>query len=97
MLYEVITEMNISRPTFARLIEGARKKLVEFLITGKKLSISGGNVHFKNNVYKCLDCEQMFVKSINDIVSVCPSCNSHNVASLAGGFGHGKCCIENIS
>jgi len=91
---EAANEMNISRPTFTRLIEIARKKLVEFIITGNKLKIKGGNIHFSNNVFKCFDCEQMFVLDIRTTVTKCPSCNSTSIKNLAGGYGHGKCCVE---
>lgn len=91
---EASVEMNISRPTFTRLIDIARRKLIEFVITGKKLKIEGGNIHFKNNVFKCFDCEQMFVYNIGVTVSECPSCNSTDIKNLAGGYGHGKCCTE---
>lgn len=92
---EAALEMNISRPTFTRVIEKARKKITEFIITGKKLTITGGNVHFRKNVFKCLDCEQMFVIDMKNTVSECPSCKSTNITNLAGGFGHGRCCVDN--
>jgi len=91
---EAALEMNISRPTFTRLIEKARKKITEFIVTGKKLKITGGKIHFRNNVFKCFDCEQMFVIDIKNTVSECPSCKSTNIANLAGGFGHGRCCVD---
>ena len=36
--------MNISRPTFSRLVEKARVKIAGFLVEGCQLKISGGNV-----------------------------------------------------
>ncbi|MGE4318937.1 MAG: DUF134 domain-containing protein [Deferribacterales bacterium] len=39
--------MNISRPTFSRLVEKARVKIATFLIEGTELCIAGGNVHFQ--------------------------------------------------
>lgn len=39
--------MNISRPTFSRLVEKARIKVASFIIEGSELNISGGNVQFK--------------------------------------------------
>lgn len=92
---EAALEMDISRPTFTRIIENARKKLTEFIVTGKKLRIRGGDVHFRNNVFKCLDCGQMFVIDIKNTMSECPSCKSTNIVSLAGGYGHGRCCVDN--
>ncbi len=91
---EAADEMEISRSTFTRLIEEARKKLADFIIQGKLLSISGGNIHFRNNIIKCQDCGYMFKTNINAIITKCPVCNSENLISLAGGFGHGNCCRQ---
>ena len=85
-------EMGISRSTFTRLIEKSRKKISDFIIEGRVLSIDGGNVHFRNNIIRCQDCGQMFKTTIHKEVAECPHCHSSNLLNLAGGFGHGKCC-----
>jgi len=85
-------EMGVSRSTFTRLIEKSRKKVADFIIEGRVLSIDGGNVHFRNNIIRCQDCGQMFKTTIHKEVSECPHCYSTNLLNLAGGFGHGKCC-----
>ena len=72
---EAADEMEISRSTFTRLIEGARKKLADFIIQGKLLSINGGNIHFRNNIIKCQSCGYMFKTSFNDTITECPVCN----------------------
>jgi predicted DNA-binding protein (UPF0251 family) len=36
-------QMNVSRPTFSRIIQEARKKTADALINGKALRIEGGN------------------------------------------------------
>lgn len=36
--------MNVSRPTFGRIIESAQSKLADFLVNGKGLRITGGDV-----------------------------------------------------
>ncbi|HCC69911.1 MAG TPA: DNA-binding protein [Bacteroidales bacterium] len=89
---EAADEMEISRSTFTRLIERARKKLADFIIQGKLLCINGGNVHFRNNIIKCQSCGHMFKMSFNETITECPVCKSHNLLNLAGGFGHGNCC-----
>ena len=89
---EAAEEMNISRPTFTRLIEQARKKIAELIVGGKVLTIEGGNIHFRNNIIRCIDCGHMFNIKINLAFSECPECHSKRLVSLAGGFGHGKCC-----
>ena len=89
---EAADEMEISRSTFTRLIEAARKKLVDFIIHGKLLSINGGNIHFRNNIIKCQSCGHMFKINFNEVITQCPVCKSDNLLNLAGGFGHGNCC-----
>jgi predicted DNA-binding protein (UPF0251 family) len=89
---EAADEMEISRSTFTRLIEKARKKIADFLIQGKLLTIEGGSIHFRNNIIHCQDCGHMFKTNIDNAISECPACHSKNLLNLAGGFGHGKCC-----
>ena len=36
--------MNVSRPTFGRIITSAHKKIADALVNGKAIKISGGNV-----------------------------------------------------
>ncbi len=94
---EAANEMEISRSTFSRLIEKSRKKIAEFIIQGKMLTIDGGNIHFRRNIIQCCNCGHMFKTSMDTPVTHCPECNSNNLLNLAGGFGHGKCCREIIS
>jgi len=89
---EAADEMEISRSTFSRLIDQARGKIADFIINGKLLSISGGNVHFRTNTIKCQSCGHMFKIDFNQKVSECPACHSADLLNLAGGFGHGRCC-----
>lgn len=91
---EAAQEMEVSRPTFTRLIEKARKKIADFIVQGKVLSIQGGNIHFMRNIIKCLDCGHMFQMNMEDSLSECPDCGSKNLINLAGGFGHGQCCAN---
>jgi len=91
---EAAEEMNISRSTFSRLIETARKKIADFIIHGKLLTIDGGNIHFRNNIIRCVDCGYMFNINIGSPLTNCPDCDSINLLNLAGGFGHGRCCVN---
>ncbi|MDX2432510.1 MAG: DUF134 domain-containing protein, partial [Bacteroides sp.] len=86
-------EMEISRSTFSRLIEKARKKIADFIIQGRLLTIGGGTVHFRLNIIQCGDCGHMFKINIKQSITECPSCHSRKIINMAGGFGHGKCCI----
>ena len=87
-------EMNVSRSTFSRLIESARKKIAEFILQGKILKIEGGNIHFDNNIIKCHGCGHMFKISITEHIDQCPECKSTDLFNMAGDYGHGKCCVS---
>jgi len=87
-------DMEISRSTFSRLIEKARKKIADFIILGGVLTIGGGSVHFRVNILQCRDCGHMFKVQFDDQISECPECHSGKILNLAGSFGHGKCCIQ---
>lgn len=91
---EAANEMEISRSTFTRLIEKARKKIAEFLVRGKILTIEGGSIHFRNNIIQCSDCGYMFKINMGQVLDQCPECHSRNLYNLAGGYGHGRCCIR---
>ncbi len=91
---EAANEMEISRPTFTRLVERARRKIADVILHGKVLTIDGGNIHFRNNIIRCYDCGHMFNIGIQDSLDECPVCHSKNLVNLAGGFGHGKCCVN---
>ena len=91
---EAASEMEISRSTFTRLIEKARKKISDFIIHGKILVVEGGNIHFRSNIIKCENCGHMFKTCFKILIDKCPNCNSNKLVNLAGGFGHGMCCIK---
>jgi uncharacterized protein len=51
--------MNVSRPTFGRIIESALVKIADFLVNGKALSITGGEIFLINsNLNPCENCKR---------------------------------------
>ena len=40
---EVSKKMNVSQPTFSRILKSARKKISDALVNGKAIKVSGGN------------------------------------------------------
>jgi uncharacterized protein len=46
--------MNISQPTFHRLVLSARKKLADAIVNAKAIKIEGGNYIFKTNCNKLI-------------------------------------------
>jgi len=89
---ESAEQMEISRPTFSRLVTQARHKVARFLVEGLHLRIDGGDVHFSGNRYRCEDCGRLLNTSMERELDACPACGSRNIVDLAGGFGHGRCC-----
>ena len=69
-------KMNISRQTFGRIIDSARKKIADALIHGKALRIEGGIVSLEENGEMiCSACDhstQCFKKNNED--HSCPRC-----------------------
>ncbi|MCU0846488.1 MAG: DUF134 domain-containing protein [Spirochaetes bacterium] len=52
---DAAARMDISRQTFGRIIETARKKIADALINGKSLRIEGGNVSIENQFFRRCD------------------------------------------
>ncbi|MEA3449216.1 MAG: DUF134 domain-containing protein [Bacteroidota bacterium] len=79
MDYELLNQadaaryMDISRPTFTRIYESARRKMAQALVEGRSLNISGGNYEMDQVWHKCMDCSAQFSDS-KDVV--CPFCGS---------------------
>ncbi|WP_044281297.1 DUF134 domain-containing protein [Caldithrix abyssi] len=75
--------MHISRPTFTRLIEQARRKVATAIVEGKELIIDGGNVNFINTLTHCQDCGETIQQPIDAEIDQCPDCGSQNIENLA--------------
>jgi predicted DNA-binding protein (UPF0251 family) len=89
---EASERMGISRPTFTRLIEKARKNLASFIIERKALTIEGGNVHFKQDIAECSKCGTRLRVEFENRKPECPKCGSDELISIAEQYGHGRCC-----
>ena len=91
---EAAEKMNISRPTFTRILESAHKKLADMLINSKQLIIEGGDIHFDNFLFLCADCGYEFKSSCLEKTNICPQCGSTHLINRAEYFGHGECCTR---
>ena len=77
--------MNISRPTFHRVLGSARHKLADALLNGKAIRIDGGNFEMAVRRFSCSgghEWEVPFDTMIAGHPQPCPTCNSLNVSSL---------------
>lgn len=77
---EAAEKMGISRPTFTRIYEKARKSIAKAFVEGKAIIIKGGDYVTDNYWYKCKDCNETMV-TIKP-TSHCRSCDSDNIHLL---------------
>ena len=73
--------MEVSRPTFQRILMSARKKITDSLVNGKSIRIEGG--HFTKNIcqIRCESCGREWIERYESIEAghvkhqVCPKCH----------------------
>jgi len=72
--------MEVSRPTFARIYESARRKVAQAFVQGAPIVFEGGKVYFDSEWYYCKDCECTFNHpSREESVRYCALCRSMNI------------------
>lgn len=96
---ECAEKMEVSRPTFQRILLSAREKVADSLVNGKVIHIEGGN--FTRNICpaRCSDCGREWMESYENLESIkngeyaCPSCGSAKV--ICGQNCKGRFCRRN--
>lgn len=86
-------KMNVSQPTFHRILQEARKKIADALINAKSLKIYGGANKMAMKKFKCYACQNKWeVPYGSPRPGKCPKCESTNIhrAEEDRGFGRGK-------
>ncbi len=86
-------QMEVSRPTFQRILLSAREKVTDSLVHGKAIRIDGG--HYTRSIcpVRCLDCGKEWSESLErieqdaNLASRCPKCHS----------AHLLCCPDDAS
>lgn len=91
---EASVKMGISRPTFTRIYEEARKKIAKSLVEGKSFVIEGGNVYFDFESLKCRKCGNAFKLPQDKMEKPisCPKCQSKNLFLLNDFYMNGCPC-----
>lgn len=99
---QAAARMNVSRPTFGRIIDSAHKKVAEALVKGKALKIEGGEFEMAAmRKFRCYECQHSWdLPYGTGRPDKCPSCKSGNIHRVqedrgyARGFGRGqgRCC-----
>jgi uncharacterized protein len=84
--YEGLTQeqsaerMNVSRPTFTRIYEKARRTIAQAFVEGKAIFIEGGNYHTDDCWYKCEHCMKLNISK--DETNSCNYCHSKTLRRL---------------
>jgi uncharacterized protein len=84
--YEGLTQerasekMNVSRPTFTRVYEKARRSIAQAFVEGKAIFIEGGNYHTDNCWYKCENCKRLNITE--DEAISCRYCRHRTLRKL---------------
>ena len=90
---ECARKMNISRPTFHRVLASARHKLADALLNGKAIRIEGGNFEMVERRFRCLEGHEWdvpFEQMVTAPPESCPTCKTPNIIPLQPlGFGRG--------
>jgi len=82
-------EMNISRPTFQRLLYSGRQKLADALINGKAIRIEGGNFEMATRRFRCQDGHEWdvpFETLVANPPAACPTCQTPYILPLHPGW-----------
>jgi predicted DNA-binding protein (UPF0251 family) len=82
---ECAQRMNISRPTFHRVLGAARRKLADALLNGKAIRIEGGNYEMAKRRFRCdngHEWEVPFEVMINTPPHACPTCSTADIMAL---------------
>lgn len=79
-------KMNVSRPTFQRVLASARQKIADAFLNGKAVRIEGGNFEMTWHRFRCRGGHEWEVEiPVSEPPDLCPTCNSPDVESLAVG------------
>jgi uncharacterized protein len=80
--------MGISRATFGRIVESARRKVAEALVRGKALKIGGGAVAWAGlRHFKCESCREGWTMPYGSgRPRACPSCGGDDFRRTDGGL-----------
>lgn len=86
--------MNVSRQTFQKIIDTARKKVAFALTDGSAIRIAGGSFVTKKCKIMCLDCGYIYEPGFEDHKVTCPQCGSHKIQCMQKNTHCMKWCWE---
>jgi predicted DNA-binding protein (UPF0251 family) len=75
--------MGISRPTFARIYESARRKIARALVETREIRSVFGNAWMDKSWYICNNCHARFTLPVPNVNRECPLCKSEGFSSVS--------------
>jgi predicted DNA-binding protein (UPF0251 family) len=88
---EAAKSMNISRPTFTRLLESAHSKVSDAIVNGKAIRIEGGDYRLIGNRLRCRQCGSFWdAAEKKKQETECPSCSSTDIEDIAEKLSAGQ-------
>jgi predicted DNA-binding protein (UPF0251 family) len=80
-------KMNVSRPTFQRVLASARKKIADALLNGKAVRIDGGNFEMSWRRFRCRSGHEWELPApVTVAPGLCPECSTSDVQPVVPGF-----------
>ena len=79
-------KMNISRPTFQRIVGSARQKVSDALVKGKAIKVEGGNFEMALNRFKCDEGHEWdvpFETMVKSPPRLCPTCRTTRIMPVS--------------
>ncbi len=73
-------QMKVSRPTFTRIYEKARRSIAQAFVEGKAIFFEGGNFHTDDFWYRCDRCHKVHI--YQTMVKECCHCKSDTMRLL---------------
>jgi predicted DNA-binding protein (UPF0251 family) len=84
-LEDCAQRMNISRTTFSRILNSARKKIADALLSGKAIRIEGGKFKMAVRRFRCVNGHEWdvsFEAMIKESPRFCLTCNTQHIFPL---------------
>ncbi|MFH1382689.1 MAG: DUF134 domain-containing protein [Chloroflexota bacterium] len=85
-------KMDVSRPTFQRILASARRKIADALLNGKAMRIEGGNFEISPRRFRCANSHEWEVPSeavAGATPQLCPVCDAPAIEPFwRVGFGY---------
>lgn len=76
--------MNVSRPTFQRVLASARQKIADALLNGKAIRIEGGNFEIAMRRFRCINGHEWYLQPelmADKPAPLCPTCKTSNIVT----------------